>query len=341
MRRLSASALGRAELCIGSVTQEGVEESGAYAATGQAVDDFVRLAKTGDKGAALAAAPEELRPYLSAVTLDQVPDGAEYQVAFAFNVQTGKVRRIPGRAQGYPADLGPEWIVGTTDIVGQRGGRAVVLDLKWGSYTDGRDPADDLQLGFYGVCAAAFCGVDEAEVGFLRAGWDGVLRPEVAILDEIALDRLRDRIATIWAAWRAELVHLRAGSHCTYCPALRLCPAQTTLVRAFSAEAVDAERVVALSPDEAGALWERACAVEALAESAKATLRALVEQLPEGIPLPDGRTLKKVKWSAPAKAPEAREREAALKEELKREGLIASVPSFQIRPVGKARKDAA
>ena len=36
MRRLTASSLGRAEACIGSVTLPGVEESGAYAATGQA-----------------------------------------------------------------------------------------------------------------------------------------------------------------------------------------------------------------------------------------------------------------------------------------------------------------
>ena len=353
--RLTASALGRAEACIGSTVLHGYDESGEYAATGSAVDRFVQTAKTKGKALALAEAPVELRPYLDALTLDRVPDGAEYQVAFALHALTGEVRRIPGRGAGYP-NLGDEWILGTSDIVGVRDGRAMVWDLKWGAYTIGRDPADDLQLGFYGVCAARIAGTDEVEVGFLRAGWDGVLRPEMALLDAMALDAMEERIRGIWRRASAatslyadgtEAPRLHVGQWCTYCHARRSCPAQVQPValalrgdlatlagEALPSPGLMREKVTALTLDDKGRLYERLDAAADFLGLVKGILRDDARTTP--IPLSENRELREVQWGTSQSSPVAKAEIEALKEKLKAAGEIMTVKCAQVRAM-KAR----
>jgi len=346
LRRLTASGLERAELCIGSAVLPGIDESGEYAATGQAVDDFVRVAKTVGRDAALEHAPPEHRAYLERITLDRVPDGAEYQVGLALHAETGEVRRIPSRGEGYP-NLGPEWIVGTADIVGRRASSAYVADLKWGSYTDGRDPATDLQVGFYGVCVARLCGLDDAEVGFLRAGWDGVLRPDAVVLDSMALDALEERIRTIYRRWRAGEATLRPGDQCTYCSARRGCDAMVAptalllrgdlvaLARQEPTKAQLTERIKALAPADRGVVFELAGQIE---ERAKLVQQIVRDDARGGaVPLPNGKELREVEWGQEKVSPEARARLDALKDQLRGEGLIKTVKVPQVRPMKAAR----
>lgn len=346
--RLTASGLSRAESCIGSVILPGFDESGEYAATGSAVDRFVQTAKTKSKAAALAEAPEEMRPYLDGLTIERIPDGAEYQAAFALNVLTGEVRRIAGRGEGYPADLGEEWIFGTSDIVGARDGRGLVWDLKWGTSTIGRDPADDLQLGFYALAVAGYTGLDEVEVGFLRAGWDGVLRPEVALLDEMALDALRERIRAIWLrAHGGQAPRLNVGEHCTYCNARRSCPALEQPVSlalrgelgALAAEELPAlevvrEEVTALALIDKGRLYERLDAAEDFLKLVRGILRDDAKR--EAIPLSGGKELREVQWGVLQSSPVAKAEIEALKADLKARGEIKTVKGPQVRPM-KAR----
>jgi hypothetical protein len=350
--RLTISGLGRAESCIGSVVLPGIDESGEWSTIGTAVDRFAETAKTKSREAALIEAPEELQPYLEALTLERIPDGAEYQVAFAWNVLTGEVRRIPNRSAGYPADLVPEWILGTTDIVGVRDGRAVVFDLKWGSSTIGRDPADDLQLGGYALCVTKLAGVSECEVGFLRAGWDGVLRPESAVLDGMALDAMEARIVSIWKrAQEAERTSLdglgpklHVGDWCRYCPARRSCPAMVQPVAlalrgeiaALASDVLPSpevmrEKVEALSIEAKGRLYERLDAAVDYLLMIKGILRDDARKEP--LPLSGGKELREVLWGARKASPEAKEREKKLEEDLRAAGLVETIKVQQVRPM--------
>lgn len=364
--RLTASALDRAERCVGSVVLPGFPESGRWSGVGTAVDEYVQAAKRGSKEGALAKAPESLRPYLAALTIERIPDGADYQVAFALNALTGDVRRIPGRAEGYPEDLGDEWIFGTADIVGVRDGRVLVWDLKWGTYTDGRDPATDLQLGFYGVCASAIAGVDEAELCFLRAGWDAVLRPDSATLDAMDLAAFRDRITAIWKRARAESyarsggdqaagererrpLQLHVGDWCGYCPARRSCDAivQPTalMLRGEIASLADAapvavealrDRVRALTPEQRGRAYAICGEIEERAKAIRYAIRQDARQEP--VPLGDGKELREVMWGTRQSSPAAKAREEQLEAELREAGEVKTVKVAQVRAMAVKRR---
>lgn len=349
--RLTASALSRAESCIGSVVLPPVSESGEYAATGQAVDDFIRIGKTMSREEALKQAPAEMLTYLSGLPLAKIPDGAEYQVAFALNALTGEVRRIASRQQGYPEDMGEEWIFGSTDIVGMRPGAALVWDIKWGAYTLGRDPETDLQLGFYAVCAAKVARVEACEVGFARADWKGDLIPDTVTLDEWALAAMEERIRGIWmraSAARGTTPRLSVGEHCTYCPARRNCPAQMAPVQLALAgrlpELASAtlptleearERIETLTLTDMGRLYERLDAVDEYLGMLRGIIRDHARGEP--VPLPGGKELAEVQWGTEKVSPEAREQMTALKERLRAEGLIQTVKAPQVRP-RKARR---
>ena len=360
--RLTASALSRAESCIGSVVLPPVREAGTYAASGQAVDDFIRIGKTEGREAALAQAPAEMLRYLAALPLEKIPDGVECQVAFAYNALTGEVRRIPSRSTGYPEDMGEEWIFGSTDLTGMRPGRAFVWDVKWGEYSTGRDPETDLQLGLYAVCAAKLAGVDECETGFARADWKADLVPETTVLDEWQLAAMEERIRGIWREQQkyrpdplivlseraSRALPLSVGDHCTYCPARRNCPAQmqpvqlalagrlTELAGAALPTLDEArERIEALTLVDMGRLYERLDAAADYIAMLKGILRehARVEPLP----LAGGKELREVQWGTQKVSPEAQARIEAVKEQCRVEGLIQTIKAPQVRPM-KARK---
>ena len=347
--RLTASALSRAESCIGSAVLPAIPEAGDYAASGQAVDDFIRIGKTVSREAALAQAPAHMLRYLSSLPLEKIPDGAEYQVAFAYNALTGEVRRIPSRQDGYP-DMPPEWIFGSTDITGMRPGRALVWDVKWGEYATGRDPETDLQLGFYAVCAARVGGVDECEVGFARADWKADLIPETVVLDEWQLGAMEERIRGIWRRQQAAPAQppLHVGEHCTYCPARRSCPAQAQPVALALAGRIDElsgatlptpeharERIEALTLADMGRLYERLDAADKYLGMLRGILRDHARSEP--LPLAGGKELREMQWGSEKVFPEARARIEAVKEQCRVEGLIQTVNVPQVRPM-KARK---
>ena len=134
---------------------------------------------------------------------------------------------------------------------------------------------------------------------------DGQVFRDRATLDEwdlaYSLDRV-SRIAADVASARAayEAGHLPAmsiGTHCSWCPSLRMCPAQITALREVldngAREALD---TVGLTPELAGQAWVRIEGVIALADRIKSALRerAVTEG---GLPLPDGDRLAAVSVS--------------------------------------------
>lgn len=367
--RLTASGLDRTEKCVGSAVLPAFAESSEWSGIGNAADAFVQTEKKEGREKALAEAPAEHRDFLAALDLAAIPDGAEFQVAFAYNALTGDVSRIPSRAEGYP-DLGDEWILGTSDIIGVRDGRVLVWDLKVGIYSDGRDPATDLQLGLYSVSACAIAGVDEAEVCFLRAGWDGVMRPESATLDAMDLAAMRDRIGAIWRRARAasyalaggaaaegdrapQPVPLHVGEWCGYCPARLGCDAiagptalmlrgdLAALAAAPAAElATIREKVQALTPEQRGRAYELAGEIEDRAKAVRAAIRADAKLAP--IPIGDGsKELREVQWGQRQASPVAKAREEALEKELREQGEVKTIKLPMVRVCAVKRGGAA
>lgn len=340
--RLTASALPRAESCPASCVLPSYPEQGDYAATGTDIDLYVQRAKQGDPAAALAQAPEHLRQYLAGLTLSAIPGGAEYQVAFAYNVLTGAVQRIPSRQDGYPEDMGPEWIFGSTDIVGMRGKRAIVWDLKWGQSTIGRDPGEDLQLGILALMLTRYSGADDCETGFLRAGWDGVLRPETTVLDEWALADIEYRVVAAWKRQQAGDTRMSIGPHCTYCPCRRACPAMAApLAMIADIEALAAPtlptleevtpRINALTVEQQGMLYQRIDAAIDFLTMSKGVIRDNARTTP--VPIGDGKELRAVQWGSRKASPAHKEREDALEAEGRASGEVMTVKIEMVRPM--------
>ena len=159
---------------------------------------------------------------------------------------------------------------------------------------------------------------------------------QIAALDEV-FDRFRNLKARIEGHREGTIPELVAGGHCTYCPALRWCPAQSAIVRqvaGFDLTTID-QAIAALSDTEAGELWERANLVEKIADAAKGALRARATQSP--IPLPGGKELRAVKWSQTVKSPVAKAEFEALTADLSKRGEITKQPTTQVRAVAARR----
>lgn len=266
---LTASSIEKEIVCTGSGAMPKVRHHNPYAGGGTRLHRFVELAaEVGpEKAAALVvqSLPEEEREkeaeFFLAIDLSAIPPGAEHEVGFAFNVRTGEVRRISGRAAGYPAMDPREWILGTTDIIGMRGPSTVfTADLKRYIF---RSRADHCaQTDFYALCGVRLSGADDAETMLMRpiaSGW----ATDRAYRDSIALEAFADSLAQLMEARaRARRVYLAGGPlallergmlstgpQCELCDAARHCPAIRGDVERFAR--IDPSAMLALLPAKA------------------------------------------------------------------------------------------
>jgi len=121
------------------------------------------------------------------------------------------------------------------------------------------------------------------------------------------LRRARDRVlaARVQVATR-QAPDVSAGPWCRYCPAQSSCPARVGLARAVLATDPETarDRILAMSPDEGGALWERLQAGKEMLKTIESSLKDLAERSP--LALPDGSTLemRRVHFDAPAMVPD-------------------------------------
>lgn len=407
---LTASSIEKEIVCTGSGAMPKVRHHNPYTGGGTRLHRFVELAaEVGpEKAAALVvqSLPEEEREkeaeFFLAIDLSAIPPGAEHEVGFAFNYRTGEVRRISGRAAGYPAMDPREWILGTTDIIGMRGPSTVfTADLKRYIF---RSRADHCaQTDFYALCGVRLAGADDAETMLMRpiaSGWatDRAYRDSIAL--EAFADSLaqlmddRDRARRVYLAGGPQALldrgMLATGPQCELCDAARHCPAIRGDIERFAR--IDPAELLALLPakaseevavdvfrermrgalarreDEALGLYREADRVRAAGDEVAAlvieeraalaletigqafSVARLVRMAAEGmlkaadeiaartpIPLPNGMERYEgstTRW-VPSEA--ARERLAALKEQLKNAGEITSRQFPQMR-TGKPRK---
>jgi hypothetical protein len=348
----SASKADTALTCIGSVVLPGIQEQSEFSEAGNVLHRYADTARKRGKAAALAEAPEEEREWLEALDLDALPPGFESEVALGWDPDTDTGRRYElAEHRGYPDD---GLFHGTADLVGihmaidgverpsgaasytARIDKVIVYDLKrFGAKVAAKNSA---QLALLALAAARVAGADEAEVAMLQPGSRGwiVDRHQLDALDlEEWADRFRRLKAQLEAHREGTVPALTAGGHCTYCPALRWCPAQSAIVRQVAGlelATID-EMIGSLTDTEAGELWERALLVEKLADAAKSALRARATQAP--IPLPGGKELRAVKWSQTVKSPVAKAELEALTAELAKRGEITKQPTTQVRAVAR------
>lgn len=304
----SGSSAARGDACPGSHAFPRVDETGEPAARGLGIHAFLARAapSPAERSFALADAPTSVRGTCEGIDLPTLLDDLEQircEVAYAYDVETGKARLVGvniGRRYG---TLGANEVACTLDLEARRRstGRWLVRDWKTGQ--DVGEVEDNWQIRIQALCERAIRG--EAPDGELvYIGEDGSHRVETYAFDDLDLDdaaeRLRDIVRRVHAA-EARVTAGREpdvspGEHCKYCPAAIYCPAKRALVRdmrTLLGELPDEEAVghqVALLPVERlGEVWLKA---KDFAPRLKAIESAIKERAAsEPIPLPGGKVL--------------------------------------------------
>jgi len=259
MISLSASSLWRAEKCPASASLPRIQS--------------------------LTAASERGRELHAEREIND-PDGAE--VAYAFDVVTGKAREL-GRNlnRNYPQTRRTE-IVGTTDKVTVEVDRVIVRDYKSGFGFGVAAPRENVQLGFYAICAADVNSKSAARVELEFMDQDN--RVIGTDLDALDLAAMRERIRAIWNATGGEQPRVVTGDHCTGCPCITRCPAHLTMAIAFH-EGMwpDVMPTDGLTAEKLPQIWEHLKNAKRVVGLVEKTMRAIASQTP--IALADGKVL--------------------------------------------------
>lgn len=358
MRLPTASAIGRAIACPGSEALPHVAETTEWNTSGNVVDRYVVRARAIGTELALAELDDAGRELCAGLDVSTIPAGAEPQVAVAWDPTTGEAERL--HLDGHRAYPDDGRYYGTFDLVGLLDDETVFYDdLKWGNP---EPAAASWQLRAGAVFLTALTGAAAARPGHLRVGWNGKLRPERVFYDAIAIEEFEERlvalvgeIATVRAAYDAgEFVPLHVGPWCKYCPARRACPAKAAEIRTATggdlvplvrpvAELVElpekaavqvARQMVraqmsALTPAELGVAYQKIKAASRYLEGALSAIRELAETEP--VPLPNGRALQPMAWSAWESDAHAKAALTELKATLVEQGHIRRVPTIQVR----------
>lgn len=235
--RFSASSLDRIAACPASAVLPQQTSTSESASRGTAIHAFLERCKLDGYDAAIADVPDDLRSLCEAIDVDALPAGCTPEVAFAYNVLTGKARILGrGLARNY-GQLDTFEIPGTADLYGVGDGCAYVAD-----YKTGRNPIAahrSLQLRFYALCAARAAGLDFAIAEIIRIDESGNVWRDRACFDVLTLDEFAHELAQTFGKARDALsayaagdaIETTTGDHCDYCPGYLSCPAKTALLR--------------------------------------------------------------------------------------------------------------
>lgn len=296
IRLPSASALDRAMHCAASEVLPAVRIETENARDGNWKHDVWRKLHLGIDEA-VKEAPEEHRA--EALAMEDTwspPEGAEYEVALAYNPKTGEGRRLKKEHHRDYSDRRDGEMVATIDAGYVTDAQiAAVVDFKSGH---GHVPRaqDNWQLKLGALAWAAATGKQAAEVAIVKPG----AKPYFASLDALELSFAQSDLQALekriygaqQALEREETPHLSVGDWCRYCPARLRCPAQTALVRRLATEPADwaADMKRDLSPESAGLAWSRLELAKRALGEVEGALRMYAKDYP--LVLPDGRQLR-------------------------------------------------
>lgn len=290
---LSASGMTRASKCPPAYALPQVRFDSAGAARGRARHAAIAEIAAGRDPMQSEAVQSELlnltrSEYDAAVREIQgidprmIPPG-ECEVAMAYDVQTGKARRIGGQNRDYSTQYGE--IPGTADFIAWGLNPLVVIDWK-GIHAAADDHRDQLEL--YALMAARLADVDDVEcrvVGVSDDGKFGLFKSWQ--LDFEDLGRIAKNAYKTWrsvegarkALASGQALDVTVGKHCQYCPAQPHCPGHRAVVQAITHGDVSINELYYKLRDT-----EKAC------EKARTVLKLHLEQN-QRIDLPDGEYL--------------------------------------------------
>lgn len=318
MNILSASKIDAAMACIGSVTLQAFDSKSEDAEWGITADRYVTRAREVGREIALGEVTDpDYRARCEAIDIEGIPKGAEPQVALAWNPISGATERLaPKYHRDYSSNAR---IFGTLDWAGIINDTTVFYeDVKSGNP---RPAIDSWQLRFGAVALAGLPGVwaEGAQLGHLRLGWNGKFYPDRFTADAKEMSEWADQLRDLWQRKQQADAIIVAGGipplvdnpHCKYCGAQRGCPNRVALVRVAASgdlealakyktvssdelKAIFAEKFKMMSPENAGAAYERIELLVRIVVSAKEAAKDMARGCP--MPLPDGRILREVDW---------------------------------------------
>lgn len=283
------------------------EPAGEPAEKGKAGHGFIHHVANSPatRSEALVQVPEQWRTLCASIDLPKLLDGfegIETEVAYGYRAESGAVRLL-GKNMGRPnVERAPDEAICVQDLIGrERGtGLRMVQDHKFGQRVGDPDKAWQLRLG-------ALCTVDRDVDGcvagdvVVRFGYideEGGVTVERAVFSELDLDVFADEWRTVVAnigrsaalLEAGKIPNVNPGEHCRRCNAVPYCHEKTALVRTMLPDLRDlAERVDALTLEQAGRAWTKAREVKQLLERVEGALKVRAQQEP--LPLESGKLL--------------------------------------------------
>ena len=298
MKGLTFSGMERAEICSASPVLPHSRRETKDAQAGTAKHSFHENVGTIGRERALALVPAEHRKACEQIDLDALPashpDRWSFEVAFAYNVDTGEARELGrGLNRKYHSVAHPpseREVCGTLDVVGVTEDAVVYPDLKSGFGADVAPARENWQLRIGALAAARAYGKHRAHVAIIHLR-DGEPYWERAELSELDLDATEHAIRRVVArVERARETYesgktpdTTLGEHCKFCPALTSCPGQMGLVAAALGKQLGPE---VLNEETAPLLLARLEAIEFATKAMWATLEDYASVRP--IDLGDG-----------------------------------------------------
>lgn len=260
----SASAVERVEACPAShVLPQVREELGEPGKRGVSLHAFIQLASEYDRDKALAVMAEQHPEHVPAcelLDLDALPIELDHEVAFAFDVATGKGRRLGTNiGRNYSQfDITPTEYVGSADLCGLSPTAVLVGDYKSG-HGEVTPAVSNLQVGLLGLAAARTFDREVADVWIVSVKNESRPWFDRASLDEFDLGDVESKLIALPGrikVARAQLEErgapdVREGNHCRYCPAFNACPAKKNLALRFADGALENELDALLTPEKA------------------------------------------------------------------------------------------
>lgn len=291
--RVTASGLERAMRCPESMILPVVSSTSEAAEKGTWRHAFLASLASGlSVTDALAALPEQYRDICAALPIEELPVTLTAELAVAYDVSSGKARIIGTNVDRNYGELAAAEIAGTADVVGLSNGTALVLD--WKSVGSRDRASDSYQLRFLALAVARIYGVETVRAEIVRLGDGGEVYRNWHVFEAMDLDVFAAELR----AWLASDGGrgLSEGPWCHYCSSFAFCPAKASLAVAVAEgkALAPAEEMLPLTPTRAGVAWVRLRAAKQLIAHVERAVIATLDENQGELPLPDGRTLRRV-----------------------------------------------
>lgn len=313
-RNPTNSSLERAFLCRLFPCLPRVNKPNVYSTDGQVWHRFKqRVVEIQAEGKDLTEArdlavfetPELFRDALRAIPIERLRDldldpiRCAVEVAFAYDVATGKAREIGRGAERNYGTLLPTEYAGTTDYVALVGKDKVKI-RDWKRGWSRRAPAErNKQLRKCALDACRAYGRTAADVEIVRLGDAGEPWFDQAELTPFALDEFALELEDLDKRIQSDRADYASGDlpeatvteeGCAYCPGLPYCPATMAMLRAI-AEGEEIQNLAGgtllITPENAPRLALLVPQMRKRLELVEDALKLYAGQTP--IPLPDGR----------------------------------------------------